>query len=216
MSKPKALPNRFMPVQITLSYPASSNLIAAAQAELKTKAQADANNCYGYFPAMKGAKNINTDLPHSQALALAAPVLNVSNKALKFNFVRLSLVQQRGDFPFHLDSDADTALTGDIATLSKRLVWRLLLNLSDEHPRKLSYLNVDSSTVSLGNSGGYIHCEDANLAKTTAQSVVIPPRSSTEVHGVLFCASRVLHTGQDDEYGHFVAGYGCETPDTGR
>lgn len=212
MAEIKALPTQFTPLEVTVTLPASETSIADAEAELRIKAETDTNHCYGYFPAMKGTDSINTDLPKSQAFAENVPTLEVEGKRLTFNFIRLSLIQQKSDSPFHLDSDAATALTGDTATISKRLVWRLLLNLNDKHARTLSYLDVDTSSMRLTNSDGYIHCEDEQAAETE-KSIAIPPRNGQEVHGVLFCASRVLHTGKDDEFGHFVLGYGCEEAD---
>ncbi len=213
MAEIKALPTQFRPLEVTVALPADEGAIVAAEGELRNKAETDANHCYGYFPAMKGTGSINTDLPESRAFAGAVPRLEVGGKRLTFNFIRLSLIQQHGDSPFHLDSDAATALTGDTATISKRLVWRLLLNLNDKHVRTLSYLDADTSSVDLTNSDGYIHCKDERLTEKVERSIAIPPRTGQQAHGVLFCASRVLHTGRDDEFGHFVTGYGCEEMD---
>lgn len=33
----------------------------------------------------------------------------------------------------------------------------------------------------------------------------------TTVHGLAFASNRVLHSGLDDEHGHFIAAYGLET-----
>lgn len=210
MSAFRTLSSTFQPTEITLNFPGDEIFIVTAEEELYAKARADANGCYGYFPAMGGSGNIDTDLPLSRAYAEAVPTLVVDDRTLSFNFIRLSLIQQRGDSPFHLDSDAATALTGNVSTISDRLVWRLLLNLSSKHSRTLSYLDVNPASVDLTNNGGYIHLENQELAAETAKNAVIPPRKGKKVHGVLFCASRVLHTGRDDEFGHFVAGYGRE------
>jgi hypothetical protein len=189
--------------------PVTNKQLEQVRLELTAKAQADSNKCFGYFPGMKLKANLDFDLPESAKLEASAPTLKLNDKLLHFNFVRLSLVKQSANSPYHLDSDAATALTGDTSTISKRLVWRLLLNLSDQHARTLSYLDLDPSSVKLETSGGYIHCADTT-PEDTIRRIAIPPRQDGQVHGVLFCASRVLHTGQDDEHGHFVAGYGCE------
>lgn len=211
MAQIEALQRAFQPIAIEWELPGDEALVTAAGEELRGKAGSDANGCYGYFPGMRGLADIDSDLPHSQAFAEAVPTITIGDKALGFNFVRTSLVQQRGDAPFHLDSDAATALTGDVGTLGSRLVWRLLLNLSGVHPRTLAYLDANIDTVRLSNEGGYIHCED-KAAAATARTHTIAPRAGRLVSGVLFCANRVLHTGRDDENGHFVAGYGCEQP----
>jgi hypothetical protein len=194
--------------------PSTNQDITAVQAELTAKAKEDANKCWGYFPAMKGKSSIDTDLPISAGFADGIPQLEVDGKSLRFNFVRLSLIQQTGTSPFHLDTDAATALTGDTSTLSKRLVWRLLLNLNDKHTRTLSYLDLDSTKIPLLDDGGYLHCDASLVHEGIIRRIVIPPRKGSKASGVLFCASRVLHTGQDDQFGHFVTGFGCEEPDT--
>ena len=207
----EALPYAFKPVEIELELPVDESIITGADEELRLRAGADANGCYGYFPSMRGMASIDSDLPRSQAFAEAIPSITIDDKVLGFNFIRMSLIQQRGDTPFHLDSDAATALTGNVETLGSRLVWRLLLNLSDTHPRTLAYLDADTEYLKLDNDRGHIHCKDESPA-ATARNHTIPPRTGRVARGVLFCASRVLHTGRDDENGHFVAGFGCEQP----
>jgi hypothetical protein len=39
----------------------------------------------------------------------------------------------------------------------------------------------------------------------------IPRRRGSTVHGLLFASNLVLHSGVDDEHGHFIAAYGLET-----
>ncbi len=159
---------------------------------------------------MKKQVGIDSDFPACQAFMELQPQLTADGKTLDFNFVRLSQVRQTGSSPYHLDSDAKTALTGDTTTISDRLVWRLLLNLSDAHPRNLSYLDIDPFSLPLESGGGYIHCPNSKIKKSLKRQVSIPSRQGETVSGLLFCASRVLHTGQDDQFGHFVAGYGTE------
>lgn len=208
----RSLQAAFQPKLVTIELSCRPEALREAEAELRSHSLADDNHCYGYFPGMKANQGVDANLPHSQRFAQAVPTLFMDDKLLQFNFMRMSLVRQHGDSPFHLDSDAATALTGDVDTVSERLVWRLLLNVSDDHPRTLAYVDVDPSTVTLTSQGGYIHCEDAKLTAKYKKTIAIPPRRDLRVSGVLFCASRVLHTGQDDEHGHFVMGYGCEEP----
>jgi hypothetical protein len=40
----------------------------------------------------------------------------------------------------------------------------------------------------------------------------LPPRRGRLEHGVLFYANRVLHAGEDDKHGYFVAGFGRKAP----
>lgn len=208
MNTPTALTNNFQPQVITIPVSSDiSDLITNAETELKKFAENDTNKCWGYFPALKEK---NRNLNECKKFHDALPKITQNNKVLDLNFVRLSLIQQKGDSPYHMDSDSKTALTGDTATIDSRLVWRLLLNFSSEHSRTLGYLDLDTSSITLTTEGGYIH-----YTGDTAEferSVVIPPRTKNEITGVLFCASRVLHTGKDDEFGHFVAGYGSEEP----
>jgi hypothetical protein len=201
------------PTQHTITLDIDEELLDAAERELYAKATDDSNHCYGYFPGMKGKDGIDTELSACKALHDALPMIQIADKQLSCNFIRLSLVKQQGDFPFHLDTDAATALTGDKETLNKRKVWRILLNLSTKHPRTLSYIDADPNTVELDYGNGYLHCVDEQAMNERKQSVQIPPRTKTQVSGVLFCSSRVLHTGVDDDNGHFVAGFGCEEPD---
>lgn len=207
----RTVESAFAPSILTLRLPCDEALIAAAHAELQRKAAEDAYKCFGYFPGMRAhANELDFNLSACQAFAAAVPELLVAEKQLDFGFLRMSLIKQSGISPYHVDSDASAALTGDEACVSKKQIWRLLMNMSDTHERTLSYLNIDPSSVKLANKNGYVHFPETAIADTYVRTVIIPPRRKTKVVGVLFCASRVLHAGQDDEFGHFVAGYGCE------
>lgn len=200
------LPVIFQPNIVSISVDANFDaLITDVETELKKFAQKDINHCWGYFPALTEKNN---GLRAAAALHTEQPTIILNDKELELNFIRLSLVQQKGASPYHMDSDSKTALTGDVDTINSRLVWRLLLNFSLEHSRTLGYLNLDTSKIELTTEGGYIHYTgDTSLYEKAS---VLKPRTQTKIHGVLFCASRVLHTGKDDKNGHFVAGYGCE------
>jgi len=200
------LPKKFQPQLITLGPTKGlSRVIEAAEVELKDFAKKDDNKCWGYFPALSEK---NRGLKSASLLHKEQPSITIEAKTFDLNFIRLSLMQQKGASPYHMDSDSKTALTGDVATINSRLVWRLLLNLSREHSRTLGYLDLDTSKVRLTTEGGYIHYTGETLPHE--KTVVLMPRTESQVHGVLFCASRVLHTGKDDKNGHFVAGYGLE------
>ncbi|HUS25928.1 MAG TPA: hypothetical protein VMY99_01095 [Nevskiaceae bacterium] len=205
------LPSVFQPLAVTIQLPCSQTVIADAQEELRTKAKQDDYKCFGYFPGMSAkGTSLDFDLPKCKLFAQRVPELTVNDRVCSFGFLRMSLIQQPGISPYHVDSDASAALTGDMATLSKKRIWRLLFNLSDTYARTLSYLDVDPSTVKLDIKNGYIHYPNQTVTKKAIHEIVIPPRQGTRVEAVLFCASRVLHAGKDDEHGHYVAGYGCE------
>lgn len=194
---------------MTIDLPVDDRLIEDTCWELALKAAADANACYGYFPGMAGAAGIDTDLPACRRLLDSLPALALAGRRFSFNFVRLSLAKQAGSFPFHLDSDTMSGFTGDPASLARRVVLRLLVNLSAAYPRTLSFLNIDAASVRLEAKAGYVHyC--GPLDPDAIERIVIPPRRGRQTHAVLLCANRVMHTGEDDEHGHFVAGFGWE------
>jgi len=197
-----------------LDLPVGARLIEDAHDELKLKAAADANACYGYFPGMTGAAGIDSNLPACRTLSESLPSLALAGRRFAFNFVRLSLAKQAGAFPFHLDSDTKSGFTGDPAALERRLVLRLLINLSAAHPRTLSFLNIDTASVRLQSKAGYVHyCEPVD--PDLVERIVIPSRRQRRAHAALLCANRVMHTGEDDHHGHFVAGFGWEGPTRG-
>jgi hypothetical protein len=190
-------------------------LADAATAELAERAAADSDECYGYFPAMQ-REGIDHDLPACQALVEAHPVQEMDELELGFNFLRMSLrrqepLVQQGDDIFHLDSDAATALTGRLDTLGTaeaEQVWRLLLNMHPSHPRTLAYVDVNPTTVPIVPRDNYAYCPPESIPTEAVRTLAIPPRVGGVVLGLLFCSSQVLHSGRDDERGHFVAGYG--------
>ncbi len=201
----------FTPRIIDVELPDAA-LIEAVGTELTDRAKGDQDSCFGYFPSLASMADIESDLPMSKRMRTTLPSIEVAGLRLDFNFVRRSLIRQSGDSPFHLDTDANTALTGDVDTLQERLVWRLLLNLSDQHTRRLSYLDKDPLELPLQTKGGYLHCPADAVDPGTIRHIDLKPRDGKLAQAVLFCSSRVLHTGTDSEAGHFVAGYGAEEP----
>jgi hypothetical protein len=194
----------------TVSAPAALEALERAGRELRKRAAADAHGCFGYFPALRHADGIHSDLPACRAFAATLPEMTLGGMSFSFNFIRASLVQQSSDPAYHLDSDAATAVTGDLSTLDDRLVRRALLNLSPDHPRTLHYLDVDSSSVELVTEGSYVRVARPEELGDFAVRAVIPPRRDTVLHGIDFYSNKVFHSGTDDEWGHFVAGYGYE------
>ncbi len=208
LARQEYLPKLF---EIHLS-PEESHLIGEAEIELGGRARFTPEKCYGHFPHTTDMFGIATDLPASKQLVDARPDLMVNGKLLPFNFLRLSLIKQLAQAPFHLDSDAETGLTGEVETVLDRTVWRALLNLSRTHPRKLTYLNVDPITLPLEKVGGYVQCSKKEVNQRAIRSLSIPHRRGTQTFGAILCVSQVLHRGVDDEWGHFIASYGAEEP----
>jgi hypothetical protein len=181
-------------------------LLESVRGELAARALADPNRCFGYFPGLIGSQEIDSDLPRCKQFSQAAPRSIVEDRRLDFNFLRLSLVEQVGAAPFHLDTDSATALTGTAGALAGREVWRFLANLS-ENVRRLAYLDLDPDSLRLSGDGGYIRYRGP-IPRGSGRTLDIPPRKGTLVYGALFCSSKVLHTGRDRDEGHFVAAYG--------
>jgi hypothetical protein len=179
--------------------------------ELKDKAEKDRNGCFGYFPAMLGAIGIDHNLPACRTMSESMPIVEIDNRPLRFNFIRLSLIRQHQSSSFHLDTDASTALTGSIQTMRSRLVSRLLLNLSSAYTRSLSFVNVDPEALHLSSEQGYFY-SDAQFSEESVETATIPPREKNCLHGLLLASNKVLHSGKDDEHGHFVMAFGREDP----
>jgi hypothetical protein len=150
------------------------------------------------------------DLPACEAFATRLPQITYGGAAYRFNFLRLSLVQQSADAASHLDSDADTAITGDVATLRQRRILRLLINLSTTVERSLHYLDVDPWSVELAAEGSYLCAAQPAALHRYACVTTVPRLRGSRVHAVAFASNLVLHSGVDDERGHFVAAYGTE------
>lgn len=204
----KSLPLQWTPLLLSVSLPVDHQLIDDAEQELTTRAQSDANKCFGFFPGMR-KDSISTDLPASRKLAEALPIISSNGKECIFNFLRLSLINQPSISPFHLDSDSATALTGSSESVKTNLVWRLLINLSSSKPRSVIYMNIDSESIMLSENDGYLSYDDV-VEPSLIETVTLDPRKGSQVSAVLFCASKVLHAGKDVEGGHFVAGYGVD------
>jgi hypothetical protein len=203
------LPAALRPALFTTELRAIRQL-EAAERELQRHAQADAQRCWGYFPALAGCAAIHADLPACREFASAMPEMRVAGARYRFNFIRLSLRCQSQRAAYHLDSDAATALTGDPATLGERLVGRVLLNLSAVAERRLHYLDLDVSAVALTSDGSYVRAADQTQVACHTRCTVVPARTGRIVHGVAFVANRVLHSGVDGPRGHFVAAYGYD------
>jgi hypothetical protein len=199
------------PMLIELDCPLGVERFDAVEDELRARARLDGDGCCGYFPALRSLPGIHNDLPACRRFAAHLPLLRHAGVAYRFNFLRLSLVAQSVDPIYHLDTDAASALGGDVTTLRRRRVMRLLLNLSSESERTLRYLDVDPFSVDLASEGSYVCVADPAPLHGYARSAVIPPRRGTSVAGLVFVSNLVLHSGVDDTGGHFVAAYGVET-----
>jgi hypothetical protein len=201
------------PIAVALDLRGLAESIAEVEAELDARAALDQNRCCGYFPALRGVRGIDTDLPACRGFGARLPSIVHCGVQYRFNFLRLSRIQQRVDPAFHLDSDAATALTGDVTTLRQRRVVRLLLNLSSQWERALHFLDVDPHCVDLVSDGSYVRVADPRGLIERAVTLIIPARSGSRVAGLLFAANSVLHSGVDGVGGHFVAAYGIDDKD---
>jgi hypothetical protein len=201
-------------VPVALELPGLIDSIAAVETELGARAAMDPDRCCGYFPTLKGFPGIDSDLPAWRAFRDCVPLLEVCGNKYEFCFIRLSLIRQSVDPVFHLDSDAATALSGDVTTLRQRRVVRLLLNFSSQSERALHFLDVDPYCVDLVSDGSYVRAAGPRGLAERTRTVIIPPRSGSCVGGLLFAANSVLHSGVDDVGGHFVAAYGIDATDT--
>jgi hypothetical protein len=178
---PAPLPAVFRPSPVTLIFPATKPVDNAGR-ELRRHARADGNGCWGYFPSLAGRPGIHADLPACRGFAAVLPEVADGGQNYRFNFIRLSLGSQSMRPAYHLDSDAATALTGDLATLDQREVGRILLNLSTEEKRNLHYLDLDVSALPLAHEGSYVRAADDVTACQYARRAAIPPRSGAIVH----------------------------------
>lgn len=208
-----SLERSLRPSPVELHLEPVSEVIAAVERELRFGAIEDRDRCCGYFPTLVGMTGIRMELPACRAFADVLPEISCAGITYRFNFLRLSLVCQSADPVFHLDSDASTALTGDLDSLHDREVLRLLLNLSSQDERALHYLDVDPQTVKLVAEGTYVRAKDPTGLLERARVAVLPPRMGTTVHALAFVSNRVLHSGIDGEHGHFIAAYGMEIAD---
>lgn len=156
VSIPPRLSAMHHPVAVALDLPGLTQSIAEVEMELRARAALDQNRCCGYFPALNGIPGIDADLPACHALEARLPSIRHSGAEYRFNFIRLSLTQQSADPESHLDSDAATALSGDITTLGQRRVVRLLLNFSSQSQRTVHYLDLDLCGVVLVADGSYV------------------------------------------------------------
>jgi hypothetical protein len=199
------------PAAVELEIPFLTWGAAAVEHELRLRAAADPDGCCGYFPALASNVSIISDLPDCQTFAAGLPHIWCGGYRYEFNFLRLSLVQQCQHAAYHLDSDAATALTGDVTAIKGRQIRRLLLNLSTQSERSLHYLNLDPRSVELAVDGSYIRAADPRSLRGHGLVATIAPRRGSSVHAVSFISNMVLHSGVDDENGHFVAAYGIET-----
>ena len=166
------------PTAVELAVPPMSAEAEAVELELRTRAGTDRDRCFGYFPGLNGASGIASDLSACREFARRLPELVVRGAPFQFNFLRLSLVQQSARAAYHLDSDAATAITGDVTTISQRHILRLLLNLSARSERTLHYLNVDPGSVELIVEGGYIRVADPDAFRPQSLVARIPPAAA--------------------------------------
>lgn len=213
VSVPSRLSEVHLPVAVVFDLPELTESIPEVETELGARAGLDQNRCCGYFPALRGVRGIDCNLPACRAFRERVPSIEHCGAKYQFNFIRLSLIQQSVDPAFHLDTDAATALSGDVTTLRQRRVSRLLLNLSSKSERALHFLDVNPCRVHLISDGSYVRVADPLEHIERAFTMAIPARRGSCIAGLAFAANVVLHSGVDDDGGHFVAAYGIDAVD---
>jgi hypothetical protein len=138
-----------------------------------------------------------------------------SLRDLQLAFIRLCLRDFRGKEHggFHVDIDTGSAFVGDARNDGTRNIAKLLLNLHPTEPRELRYLGKNLSELA---AMGVVYRRDSYRGipadqlppEADIRSVNIPPLQGAVLHGLVFFADLVAHTGIDREKGHFLAGYG--------
>ncbi len=202
---------RLIPQIVPIELGGAELSAAIAGEELRRRAIHDDDHCYGYFPSFAGLATIDTSLPLSAAFAELMPTITVQNKQFSFSFLRLSLIRQPSQAPYHVDNNSMEALRDHHGLEDDVKIWRLLINLNPRHSRTVNYLDLDPASVPLVTAKGYTHFAAENLPQKLVRTLKLPPLRQGIAKAALLCASHVLHSGQDDKHGHFVAGYGCET-----
>lgn len=194
--------------------------IDEAYNELMAAMQGHQDPLWGYFPQHPDQGFVNhIPLPHCQALdaLLLEKVLQANNvfADLELAFIRLCLRDIRGKEHggFHVDIDSGSAFVGDAQNDGTRNICKLLLNLHPSEPRELQYLaNSLDELAAMGvtyRRDSYLGVPKHQLPEgVLIRSFSVPPREQGVLHGLVFWADLVPHTGVDHEHGHFLAGYG--------
>jgi hypothetical protein len=197
----------YEPAIISIELAGVSSAIDAVQQELTERALQTPSRCYGYFPDVK-EEGVRRDLPACEAFADNLPTVQVNGQYLGFNFLRMSLVKQEAKAHFHIDTDLASGFGGERRYVLTRRVWRLILNLSSVNDRRIAYSSQHPESIPLVDEDGYVHCPSGYIDERAMTILSIRPRVRDTIYGALLCVSQVLHSGQDDELGHFVASYG--------
>jgi hypothetical protein len=180
--------------------------IDRVQMELTEKALTDESGCYGYFPDQLEA---DQDLPACVDFAAKFPHFSINNDRLDFSFLRLAVTPQLSLNGLHRDQNALSGLCvqeGESFELGR--AWRALFNLGSL-PRLL--------TISLQDYRSMETKFDESISSTiyapdprSLRTIVVRPRVNEAIQGLFFCASEVVHGGNDGYSGHFIASYGFQ------
>ena len=175
-----------------------------ALAELGAVAQLETDRCWGYFRPEDAQLS-----PSAAEFAEEMDVITIDGVEYPFSFLRLSLQAQPANVPGSLHIDATSAAgMGDYQDGVE--VWRVLLNLSTEHQRAVSYTTQSpfDPSLTLVEADQLRTSTDFNQIFKT--EIVMPPRVGNIAHAVTLCASHILHGGNDTEDGHYLAAFGKE------
>lgn len=204
--KMRALKYSARPICTAFELDEHLGLIEAAHDELEERAVFDRDLCMGYFPAIQG-QGESADLPHCRELAESLPHIQISNGLpLGFDWLRLSLKKQPKKAPYHLDLSRGTGMS---SVEGAKRITRLLLNFSPDFSRKIGYLVVDPLDAPLKADNGF-RIYDGDPPSRAARTLIIPPRQRGMVFGAIIEVTNVLHSGIEEEDGHFLASYSTE------
>lgn len=179
------------------------SVIVSAENELAKMAARQAQGSWGYFPH---------DIPDVHGLTASVAFVNanshltIADRNLPFSWLRVAVQKQTALQPLHLDGDPGAGFTRTIDP--SRRIWRAVMNLSTQHERVFGFSLTDPWSRSMKLDHGYFYLEDED--PEMVQKVVIPPREGRLAHGLLVCVSQLLHTGIDDEHGHFLVSYAAD------
>jgi hypothetical protein len=193
------------PQRFTLNVPEIfDDIIKPAENELALKAEGQEDQCWGYFP---DSDNTMTDLPASKLFSSFMPQLEVGGQVFGFSFLRLSLTKQhpRVAGSLHIDANTDSGV-GDYD--ANRQKWQAILNLSTATERTILTSSQSIGGVTLEFVDGLKTSIDYDTKQVTR--AVLPVRETGLIHGIAFCASHMLHGGEDAENGHFISAFSRE------
>jgi hypothetical protein len=177
-------------------------LLWEAHSEIWLRAAGDPNGCWGYYPHDPRADN--NELFKARDYYYLFPTIEVEDKEFDFNFLRVALRPQAALRGLHIDRSVATGIGK-----SKNLIWRLLINLGTK-PRQLTYSEQNPENLPMIEGDDFMTASEISQRYIKQASLEPINRGKGKSKALLFCASKVLHGGSEDEDGHAIMSYGCE------